>query len=546
MKKELTNYRLSPDGKIIISGKLKELPKIACYDGNILIKKAGVLIEYEQWQIEEIAKCATDIEYFASNYVYVVDPDLGKILITLREYQKKLLKHLFNNRFSVLLASRQIGKSLCASIFMLHYVLFNKDKKAVILANKAIISKEIFQKIRTAYEKLPYWLQIGVVEWQKTTCRLENGSGISSEATTAEGLRGITANCILLDEFAFIDRNIADEFFASMYPTISASKESKIIIVSTPNGLNLFHELWSKANRGKNSFAPLRIDYSEVEGRDEKWKDETIKNIGNRRFQQEYGNNFIGSTATLIKGSVLEMFDSVEPIETLYDGKFKIYVKPIIDRVVNSRVIKGRIYSAGIDTAKGTGNDSSVINIFDITTYPFRQVAIYRANDITTRKFAEVVVEIAKMYNNAFVMVENNDIGQAVVDYIWNDAEYENLVNYNTNKGVDIGIRSTKKTKSLANDIVKQLMEDFKLEICDSDTIYEISKYVELKPNKFGAEEGENDDCVTSLLWAIFIIKTNYLEDDEIVDEKIKAMRDIDEENGTEPIDDEPIDLIVK
>jgi hypothetical protein len=538
MKINLT-HRLSPDGKIIISGTLPELPKIACYDGNVLIKKSGVLIEYEHWQIEEIAKCATDIEYFASNYVYVVDPDQGKILITLRDYQKKLLNHLFKNRFSVLLASRQIGKSLCASIFMLHYVLFNKDKKAVILANKAVISKEIFQKIRTAYEKLPFWLQIGVVEWQKTTCRLENGSGISSEATTAEGLRGITANCILLDEFAFIDRNIADEFFASMYPTISASKESKIIIVSTPNGLNLFHELWSKAIRGKNSFAPLRVDYHEVEGRDENWKDETIKNIGLRRFNQEYGNNFIGSTATLIKSTLLEQLESKEPIAFLKDNLLKIWEFPK----------KGRTYVLGCDTAKGTGSDYSVAQVIDITAYPFKQVAIYRSNLINTRAFGEVIVEVANKYNTAWVMVENNDIGQAVIDYLWEDVEYENLVNYSPLKKREIGIRSTRKTKPLANDLLQLLVEEGKLTIVDTDTIYELSKYIEVKPGVFKADTDENDDCVTSLLWALFILKTNYLDNDGIKDEKVEEKlkeSDSDEDEESDVLDGEPIDMFIK
>jgi len=386
-------------------------------------------------------------------------------------------------------------------------MLFNSDKLIAILANKASIAGEIFQKVRIAYERLPYWMQVGVVEWQKTSCTLENGSKCFSVATTEDGIRGLTCNVLFLDEFAFVKRGIADGFFTSVYPTISASKESKIIMVSTPNGLNHFHNIWQKAVAKKNTFAPFRVDWWEVPGRDEQWKIETIRNMGQVKFNQEYGNVFLGSTNTLIRGEILEMLDAKEPLRSDTYGRYYDEVKP------------EHVYVFGVDTAKGTGGDYSVVNILDITKLPFRQVGVYRNNGIGTRPFGIEVVNLAKQWNNAWIMVENNDIGAATVDYIWHDAEYENLVNWSPKfKANEIGIRSTKQTKSAGNDLLKQLIENNKVDIVDQDTIYELSKYIEvdiLTPGIFRGEDNENDDCVTSLLWGLFFTKTSFFDGEE-------------------------------
>ena len=296
--KKLNSYRYTSDGKIIVSGSLEELPRELCYDKIPNLKKTGILVEFTPEQIEEMAKCATDIEYFCANYVYVIHPDKGKVLLELRDYQKRMLKAYVNNRFSVTMCPRQGGKSMIASVFILHHMLFNEDKKSAIIANKAATAKEIFGKIRFAYNNLPYWMQVGVSEWHKSSMLLGNRSHVFASATSADGIRGLTVNGILfLDEFAIIRRNIAEAFFESVYPVISASTEAKIIIASTPFGLNHFYELWKKAEYKKNDFVATRVLWDEIPGRDEKYKIDTIKNIGIKKWNQEFECVWIGSTS---------------------------------------------------------------------------------------------------------------------------------------------------------------------------------------------------------------------------------------------------------
>lgn len=517
MAKKINPIRYTDDGKILISGSLDKLPKYCTYSGNKLIKKADIVIEYTQEQIEILVKCATDIVWFAEHFVTIVDANIGKTLVKLRPYQKKLLEHYMNNRFSCVLSSRQSGKSTITAIFILHYILFNKDKKAAIIANKAAIAKEIFAKVRIAYERLPFWLQCGVIEWQKTSCTLENGSNAFSVATTPEGIRGLSAQLVLMDEFAFIRHNIAEEFISGVYPTISAATDSRIIMVSTPKGFNHFYEFYNKAVKKTNNFKHFRVDWWEVEGRDEAWKEETIRNIGKVRFASEYGNEFSGSTYTLIPNALIEKIETREPLTTDLNGFLKIYEQPRLNH----------IYVLGVDTSKGTGRDSSVTQVLDITNYPFRQVATYRNNQINTIKYAGEVLKIAERYNKAYIMVENNDIGEAVVNYLWNTIEYDNLVCYG--KKNEVGIRSTKKTKPQAAYLLRDLIETGQLELLDIETVYELSKFTELREGVFGAEEGENDDCVMALVWACFILKTNYLD------------HEINEKTNTEELDDEDI-----
>jgi hypothetical protein len=476
-----------------------------------------------------MAKCASSVEYFITNYCYVVHPDKGKHNIDLYPFQNDFVKHLDDNRFSIVLAPRQCGKSTITAMYILHYILFNDDKKAIIMANKLKIAKEIFQKVRVAYEEIPIFMQVGVVEWAKTSCTLENGSSCSAEATSADGMRGISGNLIVLDEFAHLKRNIADEFFTSMYPTISASKEAKLIIISTPNGMNHYHAIWNKAIRKKNTFAPFQVKWNDVPGRDEAFKEETIKNTSKIQWNQEYECSFIGSSKTLIKPEYLELLESSEPIEII-DNHFRIFEEPVA----------GNKYVVGVDSAKGTGGDYSVSQVMDITAYPFKQVAVYRSNEISTTKYGTKVHEIAMKYNEAFIMCENNDIGHAVVDKLWHEIEYENLVNYSATKAgrKDVGIRATKKTKSMGCDLLQEFFEDDKIEINDLETIYELSKFEETSTGTFKAEDGEHDDTVMALLWALFIIKTIYVDKDD----DIRSSRDSEEENE---FDDEPLAPII-
>lgn len=517
------DFYIDEEGDVVLRSHVKTLPSVARYDNKPKIKRADIKQEYTEEQLKEITRCANDVEYFMSNYCYIVHPDKGKHNIELFPFQYDFVKHLVKNRFSIVLAPRQCGKSTITAMYVLHYILFNKDKKAVIMANKLKIAKEIFQKVRIAYENLPIFIQAGVVEWQKTSCSLENGSACSAEATSADGMRGIAANLVILDEFAFLKKNIADEFFTSMYPTISASKEAKLIIISTPNGMNHYHAIWNKAVKKKNTFAPFKVKWDAVPGRDVNFREETILNIGKLKWNREYECAFIGSSKTLIAADSLELLESAEPIDIEDNGAFRIYEQPI----------EGNNYTIGADVGKGTSGDYSIIQVIDITAYPFKQVAVYRNNELRTTLFADKINEVAIRYNEAFVLVENNAIGQSVVDRLWYEIEYENMVTYTVGKAKrkDIGINANKKTKSMGCDLLKEYIEECLIDLKDLETIYELSKFIELSSDGiFGAEEGEHDDTVMALIWAVFILKTMFIDKD--ID--IKESRDDKEEESEE------------
>lgn len=478
---------------LVINSNLPALPRHACYDGNPSIKKAYIKINYSEEHILELIKCSEDVIYFAEKYVTIIDPDKGKTIIKLREYQKRLLKHLQENRFSVLLLSRQTGKSLCSAIYILWYSLFHADKVSAILANKEKIAKVIFDRVKLAYEKLPHWLQMGVVEWNSLSIKLENGSSIFCSSTSSTAIRGATISGVLfLDEFAFLSNTIAEDFFSSVYPTIAASQDAKIIVVSTPNGLNHFHDLWRKAETGKNSFKPFKINWDEVPGRDKEWLEKVRKDLGELKTNQEILMRFIGSSKTLISPEILEKLDSISP-------------QNIIDNLrIYEDCVKNHTYVIGVDSSRGTGGDYSTCQILDLSIEPIKQVAVYRNNTIGPRNFGKIVAKFGRMYNDAFLVVENNSEGCLVTDTLWNEESYENIVDWGTNKN-EIGIRATSKSKTLALDVLKDLMESRKVEIVDQDTIYELSKFTEERPGIFKGLDGENDDLVSALYWALFL-----------------------------------------
>jgi len=501
------------EDELVISGGLDRLPLIATYIGNRNLKKTNVLIEYSEHQIEEIAKCSQDPVYFISNYCHVIDPNKGKIQVTLRDYQENLISHIANNRFSAIMAPRQSGKSLSASLYITWYTLFHPYKASAILANKEKIAKAIFKKVQLAFENLPYWLQMGVKRWDAMSFELENGSSVECAATSSSSIRGLTINGLLLvDEFAFLPKGIVEDFWDSIYPTIEAAEESRIAIVSTPNGLNHFHTLWQKAIKGKNDFAHYQVPWNAVPGRDEEWLAKTIANLGEVKTSKEYLCKFIGSSKTIIKSAILEVLEAEEPLRTIYDNCFKIYEDPI----------KGHTYAIGGDVAKGTGGDYSCLQVLDITDKNnIKQVAVYGSNEIGTYDFANICVEISKMYNEAYLIIENNDVGSAVLSTIWDTLEYEYVVDY-ANNNVDMGIRATKKTKSLALDNMKHQIDKKKISIIDETTKYELSVFVELRSNIYGAISGEHDDRVSALYWALFYNKLPEFFDEDDIKERLE------------------------
>lgn len=504
--------------------------------GNPLLRAAGEKVLYTPEQIQEYLKCKEDIIYFAENYVKIVTIDKGLQLIKLWDFQKEMIVRLQNppkdKRHACILASRQVGKSTICRIFLLHYMLFKEDKTVAILANKEKTAIKLMKELKDAYQRLPYWLQVGVKDggWNKTTIELENEMNVICSSTSSDACRSFTISLLILDEFAFVPDHIANEFISSVYPTISSGLTSRIFCVSTPNGLNHFHQIWNSANYEEDSeYYPIKIDWWKVPGRDKKFKRKTIANLpgGIRQWNQEYGNKFIGSTNNLIDSDILENIVTKKPLKLKFNDKFLIYKEPE----------KNATYILGIDTAAGTGLDYSVCQVLKINdTYNLEQVAIFRDNKIGTHDYSQICITISKYYNNAMMMIENNGVGNSTCETIWYTFEYDQICNIDPK---NIGINANKESKSAACSLLKEYIEKKRLTINDQTTLFELSRFIEKRKGVFACqEENGNDDTVTSLFWGLFFLKTPYY--DPVKSNTIKISKNIENELQ----DDAPVIVI--
>jgi hypothetical protein len=474
------------------------------YDQHV--KRPNEEVEYSEKQIKDLVKCSEDVNHFIK-YVKIVNPDQGEIFFDPYDYQLDLLKKFQNYRFNVALASRQCGKSTIVATYVLWYACFHSDKVIGIVSNKESAAKMILSRIKRMYEQLPNWLKPGVTEYQKTGVQYDNGTRIIISATSPDAFRGESINCLVCDEFAFVPGNQAEEFWAANYPTISASTKSKIIIISTPNGLfNLFHKIYSESEAGNNTFINTKVTWQQVPGRDQEWAEEQIKNLGKRKFNQEFAVEFIGSVNTLINENILKTLLSQykDPIED--DGKLKIYEHPK----------KGAIYIIGSDPSKGTGEHwatAQVLRLDSIIPIKMKQVAVFRDNKTDLYHFADILNRLSLKYNSAYILCENNGEGNAVVQRLWWDHENENLVNSGT-KTKNLGIRSTggeKGTKTKAVLMMKRIIEDGSIEINDEMTLKELGAFIEENDKFFGKDM--SDDLVSALYWACYIFEMNILDE---------------------------------
>ena len=473
---------------------------VTSYLGNPNLKPAGIPHNFTEEQLEEYVKCSNDPEYFIENYIKVVHVDLGIVPFKLYDFHKTIVNTIHKNLFSIFCTPRQVGKSTTVISYFLWYILFNEDVNIAVLANKGALARDILSRLQLAYENLPKFLQQGVLIWNKGNLELENGSKIIAASTSSSAIRGGSYNMILLDEFAFVPPNIADEFMASVYPTISSGTSTKIVIVSTPNGLNHFYKLWEDANDKKNNYVPVNVHWKDVPGRDDKWKKETIRNIGVERWAQEFEGEFVGGTNTLISGSTLKNMVFKEPIERR--NGLDIYEQPREDRV----------YVVGGDGSRGENLDYSAFSVVDCSEFPYKQVAKYRSSAISTLLYPSIIASVATKYNEAYILVETNGIGQQVADILHGEVEYENVVLI-TSKGragqvfdggfgtgtTQTGITMSKKVKQVGCSMLKNMVEEEKLIINDFDTISELSSFVS-KAQSYEADVGCHDDLVMSLL----------------------------------------------
>lgn len=478
------------------------------YNGNPSLRGAGHKVAYTIEHLEEFERCKKDIFYFAENYYYILDLDEGQKKIKLRDYQKEMLKSFVKNRHTIVNATRQSGKSTSFEIFVCWYVLFHSHKGVAILANKALSSLNILRKIKNAYELLPLWIQTGVKTWNQGVIEFENGCRVLAAATSSSGIRSFSINVLIIDEMAFIGGNIWSEFFSSVFPTISASQTSKIIFVSTPNGLNHFWRYWNGANEKPdtpewNGFNPIRVNWDQVPGRDQEWYEKTKAKMTEAEFNQEFGGSFLGSSLTLISPQFLENMKYKRPIKI--DEVLEMKMGDLSQFVNQYEKAKpGHTYVLACDPSKArtdTVGDPTCIQVVDITRVPYRQVCVFLATETFHYLQApEVIYHIGRYYNWAFAFVENNDVGQAVVDALAIDWEYENVFYEKPNLA---GYCTTKKTKRLGCSTLRSFIEKGKLKIVDAETIAQLSTFIKVKQS-YEADFGYHDDAVMSLIGTLF------------------------------------------
>jgi hypothetical protein len=507
--------------------------KLKHYLGNPKLKRVNMSMQLTEDQVREYVKCAQNPEYFIENYVKIITLDKGFVQIELYPFQKDVVNDINNNRRVIVKAGRQVGKTTIIVGYILWYILFNQDKTVAILANKASTSREILARIKLAYEALPMWIQQGVKVWNKGDIELENGCRVLANSTASSAIRGFSISLLYLDEFAFVPTNIAEEFFTSVYPTISSGTTSKILISSTPNGMNHFYRMWTEATEGQNGFKFVEANWRQVPGRDQKWADEQRRVLGDEKFLQEMECEFMGSAGTLLSAPALKSLAFIAPIHLSENG-IKIYKAPE----------KNRNYVIVADTSRGKGLDYSAFSVIDVTELPYRQVCTYKDNNISPLVYPSIIKRIGDYYNQAYALVEINDNGQQIVDSLFEDYEYENILSTVEIKGkISItwgygnksyrGIRTTKSVKRLGCSLMKNLIEGQKLIIQDFDTISELSTFV-AKGSSYEAEEGSHDDLVMTLVLFSWMTNQQFFADLTNTDVRAKLheeqMRQIEEE----------------
>lgn len=503
------------------------------YLGNAQVKKDGVQQGWTKEDVQEYQRCMTDPVYFAETYGKVISLDKGLVPFKLYPYQKEMFEHFNDNRFSIVLACRQSGKSISSCMYILWYALFHPDQTIAILANKGATAREMLARITLALENTPFFLQPGTKALNKGSLEFSNNSRIIASATSGSSIRGLSVNLLFLDEFAFVEN--AAQFYASTYPVISSGKTSRVIITSTANGIgNVFHKIYEGAVQEVNEFKPFRVDWWDVPGRDDKWKDQTIANTSELQFQQEFGNTFFGTGNTLISADALMNMKAEPPVSV---GDVNVYREPKANHD----------YIMTVDVAKGRGQDYSTFNIIDITTRPFKQVACYRNNLISPILFPDIIHKWAKKYNEAYVIIESNDQGSVVANGLYYDIEYENTHVESMIKAGAIGMTMNRKVKRIGCSNLKDLIEEKRLEIVDLNTISECSTF-EARGNSFEASDGNHDDLVMNLVmfaWYVgsqsFMDNTNVNLKQMLYEQKMRQIEDevvpfgfIDDGQGTD------------
>ena len=490
------------------------------YLGNPNLKKAGTQIQFTKKQIKEWVKCKQDPIYFATNYIKIISLDEGLVPFNMYDFQKDILQDFHNHRFNIAKLPRQTGKSTTVVAYLLYYAIFYDSVNIGILANKASTARELLGRLQLAYENLPKWMQHGILVWNKGNVELENGSKILAASTSASAVRGMSFNILFLDEFAFVPNHVAEQFFASVYPTITSGRSTKVIVISTPNGMNHFYKMWEDARRGKNNYITNEVHWSQVPGRDAKWKEETIKNTSKRQFAQEFECDFLGSADTLISPAKLQTIPFTDPISS--NAGLDVF----------TRAEKDHEYIITVDVARGIGGDYSAFVVFDITSMPYQIVAKYRNNEIKPVLFPSVIFQVAKEYNSPYILVEVNDIGDSIAATLNYDLEYPNILmcamrgragqvvgqGFSGSK-TQLGVKMSVTVKKIGCANLKAIIEEDKLLFNDFNIFQELTTFVQ-KKQAWEADEGYHDDLVMCMVLFAWLVMQDYFK--EMTDQDIR------------------------
>ena len=526
------------------------------YLGNPNLKKVNTPVEFTKDQIVEFQKCKEDPIYFMEKWMKIVSLDEGLIEFKLYPFQKKIVNTIHNSRFTICKLPRQSGKSTTTVAYLMHYAMFNPNSNIAILANKSSTARDILGRLQLAYENLPKWMQQGVINWNKGNIELENKSTIVAAAKSSSAIRGGSYNIIFLDEFAFVPTNIAEMFFSSVYPTITSGKTTKVIIVSTPYGMNQFYKLWVDAEKNRNDYIPIEVHWSEVPGRDDAWKEMTIRNTSPEQFAQEFECEFLGSVNTLISPAKIKSATYFDPIVS--KGGADQFEEPI----------KGHTYVITVDVARGVDKDYSAFIVFDVTKMPFKVVAIYKNNQIKPFVFPNIIAEMAKRYNEAHILTEVNDIGQQIAEALNFEIEYPNVLMCTqkgragqilgamfSGRGSSMGVRMTKQIKRVGCANLKTIFEGDKLIINSFKIIEEMSTFAK-RGQSWQAEEGSNDDLMMCLVIFGWLSNQGYFkeltdqnarmqmykEQSKLIEEDMAPFGFVDDGINTDPQNEETID----
>ena len=503
--------------------------------GNALLKAPGEKIYWTPQMVQEFRHCEADPVYFIENYVKIVHLDKGLIPFKLYEYQKEIIRKAHDNRFLIVATSRQVGKSTVMTAFILWYILFFASKTVAMLANKGEIAREILGRVHLSYQNLPKWLQQGVVVWNKGSIELENGSKVLAAATSSDAIRGYAINMLFLDEMAFVEQ--WESFESSVMPTISSSKESRVIMVSTPNNLNHFYKYWAGAHKkGEewNGYQYVEVHWNEVPGRDKKWKKIALESLGGNidKFNQEFDVEFLGSSGTLISGQALKRLAANWKTPTIERNGLCKYSDPIKGEIIDKPGSMGRQmvkviphrYACCVDVSEGKGFDYSAFSVFDVTQMPYEQVCTYRSNTITPIELTEIIYNTCMTYNEALVLIEHASLGPQVAESLHMDFDYEGVlmtesagalgkrISTGGGKMIDKGVKMTINVKAHGCSLLKLLIEEEQLIINDLTTVSELSTFIR-DGKTFKADENKYDDTVMALVVFAWLSNQQYFKD---------------------------------